>query len=337
MSGIDKLRKLGIDLPPLPVTAVGSYGKPEALTKGRTAFSKGKIDRSELHGLEAEATAMWMGFQNEIGVDVPVDGEMYRGDMVAFFAEEMDGFEEGGLVRSYGNRFYRKPIITGEIRWRGPMTVDWWKFSQSLTEAPVKGMLTGGYTVMDWSFNEHYADRRAATLAFARELRKEVEALIEAGCKIVQIDEPALSVRADELDVAIEAMDVTTSGLDAYFITHACYGSFESIFPGMFRMNVDNFDLTTENYGIALVEMFAREAGDRDLSYGVVDPHSHEIESVDEVEARIREALELVPAERLWLDPDCGLKTRTVEESQNKIRVIVQAARRVRESLPSRV
>ncbi|MGH7859140.1 MAG: methionine synthase [Candidatus Binatia bacterium] len=337
MSGRDKLRKLGIELPPLPVTAVGSYGKPEALTKGRTALAQKKIDRAELRSLEEEATAMWIGFQNEIGVDVPVDGEMYRGDMVAFFAEEMDGFEEGGLVRSYGNRFYRKPIITGEIRWRGPMTVDWWRYSQSLTEAPVKGMLTGGYTVMDWSFNEHYPDRRAAALAFATELRKEVEALIAAGCKIVQIDEPALSVRANELDVAVEAMEITTSGLDAYFITHACYGSFETLFPGMFHMPVDNFDLTTEKYGIALVEMFAREAGDADLSYGVVDPHSHVIEPLEEVEARIRAALELVPADRLWLDPDCGLKTRTVAESQDKMRVIAQAAKRVRDSLPSRV
>lgn len=337
MSGQDKLRRLGIELPPLPVTAVGSYGKPEALTKGRTAFAQKKIDRAALHRLEEEATAMWMGFQNEIGVDVPVDGEMYRGDMVAFFAEEMDGFEEGGLVRSYGNRFYRKPIITGEIRWRGPMTVDWWRYSQSMTEAPVKGMLTGGYTVMDWSFNEHYPDRRAAALAFATELRKEVEALIAAGCKIVQIDEPALSVRANELDVAVEAMEATIAGLDAYFITHACYGSFETLFPGMFHMPVDNFDLTTENYGIELVEMFAREAGDADLSYGVVDPHSHVIESVDDVEARIREALDLVPPDRLWLDPDCGLKTRTVAESQDKMRVITQAAKRVRASLPSRV
>jgi 5-methyltetrahydropteroyltriglutamate--homocysteine methyltransferase len=139
------------------------------------------------------------------------------------------------------------------------------------------------------------------------------------------------------MDVAVEAMDVTTSGLDAYFITHACYGSFETIFPGMFRMPVDNFDLTTENYGIALVEMFAREAGSRDLSYGVVDPHSHAIEPVEEVERRIREALKLVQAERLWLDPDCGLKTRTVEESQAKIRVIVEGAKRVRATLPSRV
>lgn len=336
MSSREKLQRLGIELPPLPVTAVGSYPKPDTLKRARTQRARGEIDRAEFQRLEEEATAMWMGFQNEIGVDVAVDGEMYRGDMVAFFAEEMDGFEEGGLVRSYGNRYYRKPIITSEIRFREPMTVDWWKYAQSLTEKPVKGMLTGGYTVMDWSFNEHYPDRKAAALAFAAELRKEVEALVEAGCKIIQIDEPALSVRANEIDVAIEAMRTTTEGIDAYFVTHACYGSFESIFPGMFRMPVDNFDLTTESYGIALVEMFAKE-GKGDLSYGVVDPHSHVVEETDVVADRIRQALELVDADALWLDPDCGLKTRQVDEAQGKMRAIAEAAQAVRAELSERV
>lgn len=336
MSSREKLNRLGIELPPLPVTAVGSYPKPGSLKRARTSFARGEIDRAELRRLEEEATAMWMGFQNEVGVDVPVDGEMYRGDMVAFFAEEMEGFEEGGLVRSYGNRFYRKPIITDEIAWREPMTVDWWRFAQGLTDRPVKGMLTGGYTVMDWSFNEHYPSRKAAALAFARELRKEVEALVDAGCRIVQIDEPALSVRAGELDVAIEAMTTTTEGIDAYFVTHACYGSFETIFPGMFRMPVDNFDLTTESYGISLVEMFATE-GAGDLSYGVVDPHSHLVEDADVVGDRIRQALELVDPEALWLDPDCGLKTRQVDEAQGKMRAIAQAANAVRAELSERV
>lgn len=336
MSSREKLQRLGIELPPLPVTAVGSYAKPADLKRARTQHARGEIDRAELKRLEEEATAMWMGFQNEIGVDVAVDGEMYRGDMVAFFAEEMDGFEEGGLVRSYGNRYYRKPIITSEIRFREPMTVEWWKYAQSLTDAPVKGMLTGGYTVMDWSFNEHYPSRKHAALAFAAELRKEVEALVEAGCKIVQIDEPALSVRANELDVAIEAMRTTTEGIDAYFVTHACYGSFESIFPGMFRMPVDNFDLTTESYGISLVEMFATD-GRGDLSYGVVDPHSHVVEETDVVADRIRQALDLVDAEALWLDPDCGLKTRQVDEAQGKMRAIADAAKAVRAELSERV
>ncbi len=333
--GRKKLAELGIELPPLAVTAVGSYPKPEELIKARARFARGDIDRAELRKLEEDATAMWMGFQNEIGVDVPVDGEMYRGDMVAYFAEELDGFTTGGLVRSYGNRYYRKPIISGEVLRNEPITLEWWRFAQSLTDRPVKGMLTGPYTIVDWSFNEYYETRKHAAIAFATELRKEVEALVEAGCKIVQIDEPALSVRPDELDVAVECMRVTTEGIDAYFITHACYGSFETIFPGMFGMPVDNFDLTTETFGIDLVKMFAAEASDRDLSYGVVDPHSHVVETAEVVEQRVREALDLVTPDQLWLDPDCGLKTRQVDEAQGKMRAIANAAKRVRESLRS--
>src|SRR5438270_9112917 len=209
----EKLTKLGIELPLLPITAVGSYAKPSELGKARARYRNGKISKDELRKHQEEATSMWMGFQNEIGVDVPVDGEMYRGDMVEYFAEEMDGFEIGDWVRSYGNRYYRKPIVTGEVRWRGPITVDWWKFEQSLTDKPVKGMFTGGYTAMDWSFNECYPDRRATALALAREFRKEVEALVEAGCKIIQVDEPAVSVRADEIDIAIEATRITGEGI----------------------------------------------------------------------------------------------------------------------------
>lgn len=336
MTGRAKLAALGLDLPLLPITAVGSYPKPAALLAGRAAFARGEMERAELRALEEQATALWMGFQNEIGVDVPVDGEMYRGDMVAYFAEEMDGFERGGLVRSYGNRFYRKPIITGPIRWRGPITVDWWRLAQSMTDKPVKGMLTGGYTVMDWSFDEHYPARRDAALAFAAELRKEVEALVEAGCRIVQVDEPALSVRADELDVALECMAVTTEGIDAYFVTHACFGAFETVFPDMLGLAVDNFDLEMANSGFELVEAFAEHGFGKDISFGVVDIHTHELEAEAEVAERIRLALGVLDAATVWVDPDCGLKTRTIEEAQTKMRAVANATRTVRTELESR-
>ena len=333
-AGRDKLKALGIELPLLPITAVGSYAKPQALTKARAQFAKGAITREQLREQEEEATAMWMGFQNEIGVDVPVDGEMYRGDMVAYFAEEMDGFEEGGFVRAYGNRFYRKPIITGEIAWRGPITVDWWRFAQSTTDKPVKGMFTGGYTTMDWSFNEHYPDRRAVALALAEQFRHEVAALIEAGCKIIQIDEPAVSVRADEIDIAIEAMQITTDGFDAYFITHALeYGYPAAVFPDVLRLSVDNFDMEFANSDFAFLDDLKRFGFDRDLSIGLVDVHTHQIETVDEIEARLRRAVDILPADTIWPDPDCGLKTRTVEETMNKMRNIAEATKRVRADL----
>jgi len=182
-----KLKALGLDLPLLPTTAVGSYPKPPELLEARIQFQRGAISRERLEDLERRATEFWIRTQEELGMDVLVDGEMYRGDMVAYFAERLPGFEIGGLVRSYGNRYYHKPIIVGPVEWPGPMTVRWWQFAQSLTDRPVKGMLTGPYTMMDWSFNEYYPDRKSAALALARAIRREVEALIEAGARIIQI------------------------------------------------------------------------------------------------------------------------------------------------------
>jgi 5-methyltetrahydropteroyltriglutamate--homocysteine methyltransferase len=325
-----KLDQLGIELPPLPTTSVGSFPKPDYLLKARADFAKKKITRAELTQNERRATEFWIRKQEELGVDVLVDGEMYRGDMVAYFAEHLEGFQEGGLVRSYGNRYYHKPIIAGEVRWKRPITVDWWKFARKLTPKPVKGMLTGPYTVMDWSFIESYSDRRKACLALAREIRKEVEALIEAGAKIIQIDEPATSVRPEELLLAIEALHVVTDRLPAYFITHICYGAFENIYPGMLDLPVDNFDLEMSNSGLDMLELFKKHRYTKDISVGVVDVHSHVIEAPRVVEQRLRQTLAVLPQEAVWVDPDCGLKTRTVEEAIAKLRAVVQAAKVLR-------
>jgi 5-methyltetrahydropteroyltriglutamate--homocysteine methyltransferase len=325
-----KLEKLGLNLPLFPTTSVGSFPKPDYLMKARADFNKGAILREELTDLERKATAFWIEKQEELGIDVLVDGEMYRGDMVAYFAEHFPGFTEGGLVRSYGNRYYRKPIITGAVKWPGPVTVDWWKYAQSLTKRPMKGMLTGAYTIMDWSFNEHYPDRKATALAIAGVIRKEVEALIAAGCKIIQIDEPALSVRPEELPIAIEAMHHATDGLNAYFVTHACYGAFEYIYPGMLELAVDNFDLELSNNDLSLLEIFRGSPFTKDISFGVVDVHSHKIEDIPSVRRRVELALTILPKENIWVDPDCGLKTRTVDEAIDKLRVCVAAAKAFR-------
>jgi 5-methyltetrahydropteroyltriglutamate--homocysteine methyltransferase len=300
------------------------------LVKARAEFSKGKIKQEQLTELERKATAFWIAKQEELGLDVLVDGEQYRGDMVAYFADILPGFSRGGLVRSYGNRYYHKPIITGVVSWPGPLTVGWWEYAQELTRKPVKGMLTGPYTVMDWSFNEHYADRRETSLALADVIRREVEALIAAGCKIIQIDEPALSVRPEELPIAIEAMRRVTNEQNAYFITHACYGAFEYIYPGMLELPVDNFDLEMSNSGLDMLNLFRSQPFTKDLSFGVVDVHSHVLENIDKVRERLEQAMTILPKERIWVDPDCGLKTRTVEEAIEKLRMCVQAARAFR-------
>jgi 5-methyltetrahydropteroyltriglutamate--homocysteine methyltransferase len=325
-----KLQGLGIDLPLFPITSVGSFPKPDFLMKVRADFAKKKIRRGALEKAERQATEFWIRTQEELGVDVLVDGEMYRSDMVAYFAEHLQGFEEGGLVRSYGNRYYHKPIITGEVHWEEPITVEWWKYARDLTSKPLKGMLTGPYTVMDWSFIEYYPDRRTACLALAQEIRKEVEALIEEGAKIIQIDEPAISVRPEELPVAIEAMHIVTDGLPAYFISHICYGAFENIYPGMLDLPVDNFDLEMSNSGLDMLELFKKHRYTKDISFGVVDVHTHVVEDEPVVEQRLRQALETLPEEAIWVDPDCGLKTRTVEEAIAKMQSVVTAAKALR-------
>ncbi|MFQ5882539.1 MAG: methionine synthase [Candidatus Methylomirabilales bacterium] len=326
-----KLEQLGVRLPLLPTSTVGSFPKPEYLLEGRAKFARREINRKELEALERRATEFWIGRQEEIGLDVLVDGEQYRGDMVAYFAEIMSGFEIGGLVRSYGNRYYHKPIIVGEVTWPAPITVGWWKFAQGLTGKPIKGMLTGPYTIMDWSFNDYYPDRKTACMALAREIRKEVEALVEAGAKIIQIDEPALSVRPEELDFAVEAMHMVTDKIPAYFITHICYGAFEFIYPEMLKLPVENFDLEMSNSGLDLIGLFTQDPFTKDISFGVLDVHSHTIETPVVVKERIEKALQVIRPEALWVDPDCGLKTRTVEEAQGKLRSMVAAVQQVRQ------
>lgn len=327
------LNEKGITLPVLPTTTVGSFPKPDYITSARAKFFKGEITTEEMAALERKATEFWIKTQEELEIDILVDGEMYRGDMVAYFADNIKGFAISGFVRSYGNRFYKKPIIVDEIRWEKPVTVEWWKYTQSLTKKPVKGMLTGPYTVMDWSFNEYYPDRKSACLALAREIRKEVEALIEAGAVIIQIDEPAISVRPEELEFAREALDVVTKGLKAYFITHICYGRFDAIYPAMLNLPVDNLDLEMSNSELGLLDHVKKHPFTKDISYGVLDVHTHKVETKEEVKKRIKSGMEVIDLSHIWIGPDCGLKTRTVEESIDKLKVMMEAVKEVREEI----
>jgi 5-methyltetrahydropteroyltriglutamate--homocysteine methyltransferase len=324
------LSKLGINLPFLPATTVGSLPKPDYLLEARRKYARKDIDYLQLNELEIKATKFWVNKQNEIGLDVLVDGEMYRGDMVAFFAENLNGFETGELVRSYGNRYYRKPVITGEVKWDRPITVDWWRYAQSLTGKPVKAILTGAYTIMDWSFNEYYATRRDAGIAIAWELRKEVESLIDAGARIIQIDEPAMSTRIDELDVANEVMDIVTDGFDAYFIAHVCYGNFAPVYQYMLSLNIDNLDLETSCRPQILEDYLVINPFDKDISYGVIDVHNHITEGILEIAETINQALNLFPKDTIWIDPDCGLKTRSVNQAVDKLANMTMAVSQIR-------
>ena len=317
----------------LLTTSVGSLPKPGYLVKARSQARKGELAPNELKRLEEQSTREWMTRQEELGLDILVDGEQYRGDMVAYFAEQLEGFKHSTLVRSYGNRYYRKPIIVAKIRRRKPITVDWWRFAQALTTRPVKGMLTGPYTIMDWSFNEHYPSRRATALAIAEVIRGEAKDLERAGAQYIQIDEPAISTRLDEIDLAIEALGVVTKGLRAKTITHICYGNFHALSPKLSRLPVDQIDLEFANRKFELLEAFKRLRFRKEVGLGVVDVHSHRIESREEVVANLKKALKVFKPEQIYVDPDCGLKTRTPEEALGKLRAVVEATRTVREEL----
>src|SRR5256885_10345585 len=272
------------------MTQVGSLPKPDYILEARSMAHRGLLTPEELLELEQRATQEWIEFEDEIGVDILVDGEMYRGDMVAYFAEHLTGFEEGGLVRAYGNRYYRKPIATGAVVRPGPITVDWWRYAQSLTERPVKGMLTGPYTICDWSFDDHFGSRREMVMALAEVVRQEAADLEAAGARYIQIDEPAVSTRLDELELAIEAMGIVTSGLRAHTTTHMCYGRFEEVYPRLLDIPVDEIDLEMTNSGLELLRCFRQHPFTKDIGFGVVDVHSHRVPSVAEVKGHIYRA-----------------------------------------------
>ncbi len=319
----------------LVTTTVGSFPKPPYLQKARNQFAAGKLPREELDELEKQATREVIALQEEIGLDILVDGEMARGDMVVYFAEHLEGMEVGGLVRSYGNRYYHKPIVKDVLRWTEPITVDLWRYAQSLTEKPVKGMLTGPYTMVEWSFLEGYDTFRQAVLEMAKAINYEALELDRAGAPFIQIDEPALSTRLEDIELAIEAMAIATEGVNAKTGTHICYGDFVSAYPRFFDMPVKQFDLEMANSSHELVELLKTKGfpEDKEIAWGVVDVHSHVIESVDDVVSEIKRGLDVLPPERLYIDPDCGFKTRTWDESAAKLRVIMEGVHKVRAEL----
>jgi 5-methyltetrahydropteroyltriglutamate--homocysteine methyltransferase len=316
----------------LLTTTIGSFPKPPYLQKARNEYAAGRLQREELSELERRATREVIALQEEIGLDILVGGEMERGDMVAFFAEQLDSMAMGGLVRAYGNRYYHKPVITGPLSWNGQMTVEMWKFAQSLTEKPVKAMLTGPYTMVEWSFDDYYESRPQAVLDMARVIRREALELDRAGARYIQIDEPALHTRPEEdLEVAIEAIGIVSEGLSAKTITHICYGDVERIYLDMLRIPVQEINLALKNTDFRLLELFRETPFSMDLGAGVIDVHKREVELLEEVKDGILRTLEILAPERVLVNPDCGLKTRSWDEAAAKLRVMVEAVRAVKQ------
>lgn len=320
----------------LPTTTVGSFPKPDYLKKARSEFARGKMQRADLEKLEEQATREIIAMQEEIGLDILVDGEMYRGDMATYFAENLQGCKISGLVRSYGNRYYRKPVVVGKLTWTAPITLRWWKYAQSLTQKPVKGMLTGPYTMMDWSFNEYYGSRRDVALAFAEVIAQEALALQDAGASMIQIDEPAVSTKPEELPLAVEVLGNVTRRLKAKTISHMCYGDFARLYPNLLDLPVDQLDLELANSDYELLDYFRKHPFTKEIGLGVLDVHSHVIESKELIKHRIQKAMEVIPLEKIYVDPDCGLKTRTLEESKQKLSNMVAAVSELKAELFTR-
>ena len=317
----------------LLTTSVGSFPKPDYLAKARNQFARGGLSREKLKELELQAIKETIQLQEELGLDILVHGEMERGDMTTYFAENWEGFRISSPVRSYGNRYYRKPIVVDRLRRPKPTTVEYFQYAQSLTAKPVKGMLTGPYTMCDWSFNEYYPDREALTMAFAEVIHAEVVDLEKAGAKYIQIDEPAISTRPEELDLAIRAMRIVTAGVKAKTISHICYGDFKLIYPKILELPVEQLDLEFANNHFLHLEIFKTPKFTKEIAVGVVDVHSHRIESIEEVKNNIKRALQVFDPQKVYIDPDCGLKTRTWEETKAKLKVMVEAVREVKREL----
>jgi 5-methyltetrahydropteroyltriglutamate--homocysteine methyltransferase len=312
---------------------VGSFPKPDYLVKARQKFFSEEISCEELTRHEKKATEECIHFQERIGLDILVHGEMERGDMTTYFAERLKGFGLSGLVRSYGNRYYRKPVVKGEIEREKPITLETFKYAQSLTSKPIKGILTGPYTLCDWSFNEYYPEREDFVFALAEVIHQEAIDLENAGAKYIQIDEPAVSTRPEEMDLVIKAMRIVTLGIKAKIICHICYGDFKTIYPKILDLPVDQLDFEFANSNFANLEIFREPKFTKEIAVGVLDIHNHGIEKKEEVKRNIKRALKVFPVEKVYIDPDCGLKTRTPQEAEEKLKVMISAVEELKEEL----
>lgn len=325
--GREKLRRLGIELPTLPLTCVGSFPKPAALAQARAKLQRGKSSLQEIESLEKRFTEFWVRSQEKVGVDVLTDGEMYRGHMVSFFADHLPGFYPGGWVRVWGNRYVRRPVIVGEVRWPGPVTVKWWRFAQSLTAKPVKAVVTGPYTLMHRSFDDYHSTRQAACLALAQVIRQEVEALAEAGAKIIQIDEASLAARPEELPLAQEALARVTENISAYVILHVCKAPVEELVPGVFRLPADNFHV--ESAGSAPADLQKAVRGLRkDVTLGAVDSHAGKPEHAADLARWLKAAVKGLPD--AWVGPDCGFRALSVDQARAKLSALAHAVKALR-------
>jgi 5-methyltetrahydropteroyltriglutamate--homocysteine methyltransferase len=333
-----------LGLPLLPTTTIGSFPQTDELRRARADLRAGRIDTAAYdEHIEAEIRQV-ISFQEKVGIDVLVHGEPERGDMVQYFAEQLTGYlaTQHGWVQSYGTRYVRPPILAGDISRPAPMTVRWTTHAQSLTERPVKGMLTGPVTMLAWSFVRDDQPLADTARQVALALRDEVADLEAVGTAIIQVDEPALRetlpLRAADhaayLAWATEAFRLTTSGVrtDTQIHTHMCYAEFGDILPAIDALDADVISLEAARSHMRITTELATAGYPREVGPGVYDIHSPRIPDLEETTTLIRAALRAVPAERLWINPDCGLKTRGWPEVRASLENLATAASDLRRS-----
>lgn len=335
-----------LKLPNLPTTTIGSFPQTKEVKITRGKFKRGEITQEEYDAFIAKKTDDCIAFQEKIGLDVLVHGEFERNDMVEFFGEALDGylFSKNGWVQSYGTRGVKPPIIWGDIARSKAITVQWSKYAQSKTEQIVKGMLTGPVTILNWSFPREDISIKDSTYQLALAIQEEVLDLEANGIRIIQIDEAALREKlplrqtdwySEYLDWAIPAFRLVHSKVqpETQIHTHMCYSEFEDIIQAIDDMDADVISFEASRSNLALLDALNRNNFQTQVGPGVYDIHSPRIPSVEEIKQTIGKILEKIPTDKVWVNPDCGLKTRGEKETYASLENLVLAAKEVREEL----
>ncbi len=329
--------------PPLATTTIGSFPQTAEVRKARRDFKAGNISEEKYIEFLREETKQTVQFQEKIGLDVLVHGEFERNDMVEYFGEQLNGFafSQNGWVQSYGSRCVKPPHIYGDVSRPEPMTVEWIRYAQSLTEKPMKGMLTGPVTILAWSFVRDDQPRSETSRQIAFAIRDEISDLEQNGIEMIQVDEAAFKegypLRAEDIPTyenwAVQDFLVTTSGVKdtTQIHTHMCYSEFNDIIKTIEAMDADVISIETSRSGNELLKVFETVGYKQEVGPGVYDIHSPRVPSVEEMVTQIELLLEVLPERQLWINPDCGLKTRGWAEVEPSLKNMVEAVKVVRE------
>lgn len=342
----EKIQKQEFNLPLLPTTTIGSFPQTREVKQKRAAFRKHEISKEEYDEFIAERIDSWIRFQEEIGLDVLVHGEFERNDMVEYFGQHLEGyvFTKKAWVQSYGTRCVKPPIIWGDVSRKDPITVRWSVYAQKQTKKIVKGMLTGPVTILNWSFPREDISIKESTLQLALAIREEVLDLEKNGIRIIQIDEAALREKlplrrsdwqSEYLDWAIPAFRLVHSGVkpETQIHTHMCYSEFNDIIPAIDDMDADVISFEASRSNLEILDELKEKNFKTEVGPGVYDIHSPRIPTVEEIEQALHRILAKVKKEKVWVNPDCGLKTRGEKETKASLKNLTQAAQNIREGL----